>query len=209
MNTNVKPHDLLWITPSASLFPSGPVFPDWVAGAWDHSLPVIVRRDYSSDGKIPVGIRGQQRGERAAAWLEPDSVVRQLTPDALIRDPHYLARFDTCDLPPLRLLRTLIRYEWPWSWGIGGSSAYSLATGRLVMNAQSDLDVLIPMPVRPEPGLFDHLLTVCRQSDCRVDIQLETPLGGCALVEWLKGRQVMIKTNTGPVLVRDPWEVSA
>jgi len=40
---------------------------------------------------------------------------------------------------------------------------------------------------------------------CRLDIQLETPLGGCALAEWLRGGKVLVKTAAGPIRVDNPW----
>ena len=71
----------------------------------------------------------------------------------------------------------------------------------------SDLDLLLrtehPLPrseARP-------LLQLLERRACRVDLQLETPLGGVALREWAgDGARVLVKTADGPRLVGDPWQ---
>jgi phosphoribosyl-dephospho-CoA transferase len=41
----------------------------------------------------------------------------------------------------------------------------------------------------------------------RVDIQVETPFGAFALLEYVRETScVMLRTPDGPRLVRDPWE---
>jgi phosphoribosyl-dephospho-CoA transferase len=50
------------------------------------------------------------------------------------------------------------------------------------------------------------LLQLLERRACRVDLQLETPLGGVALGEWAGGAaRVLVKTAEGPRLVSDPW----
>jgi len=43
------------------------------------------------------------------------------------------------------------------------------------------------------------------QLPCRADTQIETPLGGFALTEWLREGRALLKTARGPRLVADPW----
>ncbi|MDU7867214.1 MAG: malonate decarboxylase holo-[acyl-carrier-protein] synthase, partial [Pantoea sp.] len=40
---------------------------------------------------------------------------------------------------------------------------------------------------------------------CRVDTQVETPLGAFALNEWLREGRVLLKTATGPRLTASAW----
>jgi len=80
-----------------------------------------------------------------------------------------------------------------------------LATGIAVCTDQSDLDLLIRCPQARPRGDFTALLATVATLPCRVDIQMETPLGGVALLEWLRGGKVLIKTDRGPLLGRDPW----
>ena len=50
------------------------------------------------------------------------------------------------------------------------------------------------------------LASLQAQALCRLDILLETPLGGVALVDWAASApRVLLKTAAGPQLVRDPW----
>ena len=52
----------------------------------------------------------------------------------------------------------------------------------------------------------ENLLQLLEGRACRVDLQLETPLGGVALGEWAGGAaRVLVKTAEGPRLVSDPW----
>ena len=51
------------------------------------------------------------------------------------------------------------------------------------------------------------MLQLLERRACRVDLQLETPLGGVALREWAgDGARVLVKTADGPRLVGDPWQ---
>lgn len=203
-----QPHDLLWIDSALNLQSEEPL-PDWVMSSWNASLPVVVRRDYAANGSIPVGVRGLLRSQRAAAWITPEHLVRTVSPSMLVEQPEYLMQFGHSELAPIHLLLQLQNHSWPWRWGVTGSCGFSLATGQLHIKPTSDLDLLFWMPERPTPAQFMPFLAWCETANCRVDIQLETPRGGCALLEWFKGGQVMLKTNTGPVLVSDPWaEVS-
>jgi phosphoribosyl-dephospho-CoA transferase len=199
-----QPHDLLWINSALHLQSDEPL-PDWVTSTWNASLPVVVRRDHAGTGLIPVGIRGSLRSQRAAAWIAPHHLVRAVTPYTLVEQLDYVTNFGWPDLAPIRLLQQLQNQTWSWRWGVTGSCGYSLATGQLQIKPTSDLDLLFLMPERPSPAELLPFLSWCDTANCRVDIQLETPRGGCALQEWLRGGQVLLKTNTGPVLVPDPW----
>jgi phosphoribosyl-dephospho-CoA transferase len=198
------PHDLLWIDDGRRLH-WRPSPPSWVAAQWSPLLPLVVRRDGSLPASIPVGIRGTQRSLRAAAWVNADAVTRTATPEALVGQ---LARSDLGAneaLPVMQALRQMAAADWPWPWGVTGSCGYMLATGLPACRAESDLDLLIRSPRPPQPRDFAPLMAFIAALPCRVDIQLETPLGGCALTEWLRGGKVMVKTADGPIRVTDPW----
>ena len=71
----------------------------------------------------------------------------------------------------------------------------------------SDLDLLLRAE-RPLPRSEARpLLQLLESRACRIDLQLETPLGGVALREWAgDGARVLVKTADGPRLVGDPWQ---
>lgn len=198
----LRPHDLLWLTDREALEGT---HEEWVTSQWRPALPVVVRRDVEHDGRIPVGVRGMRRDQRAAGWVNPASVKRVVSPEALSsRDLLLSSPF--VSMPPVQGAIQLASRPWAWRWGITGSVGYALATEVPVMHAASDLDLLIrcPQPIAKEAlaewqRLTENLL-------CRADTQIETPYGAFALAEWLREKRVLLKTNQGPRLVVNPWQ---
>ncbi len=204
-----QPHDLLWVDAPAALISDTPL-PSWASHRWNPGLPVVVRRDHSALGLIPVGIRGKQRHQRVSLWVHPDHVVKSLPPEALVPDMETLKRSPFAATRPVRALIGLMTLDLPYKWGPTGSCAYALATGECVMHEGSDLDLTIrcPKPVLPEQ--FTRLAEKCKSLPCTTDIQIETPFGAFALKEWLRenGRRILMKTDFGPILSADPWNES-
>ncbi|QUG74318.1 malonate decarboxylase holo-ACP synthase [Erwinia sp. E602] len=197
-----QPHDLLWVRAPGAL--SGEL-PDWVASQWRSALPLVVRRDSDpQQGRIPVGIRGLKREQRAAAWVDPAQVLRVLAPEAL-STPQQLLASPFVSQQPLQAAIQLAQQRWPWIWGITGSAGYALATEVPVMHHQSDLDLLIRCPQPVAEQALRAWQQFVSQLPCRVDTQVETPYGGFALAEWLRDGQVLLKTARGPLLTRQPW----
>ena len=73
MTTTLRPHDLIWLSARDAL--EG-ITESWVDAAWHTGLPVVVRRDVDNEGRIPVGVRGLRRDQRAAGWVKPENVLR-------------------------------------------------------------------------------------------------------------------------------------
>jgi len=201
MTATLRPHDLLWLTTRDAL--EG-VSEPWVDKIWHAGLPVVVRRDVASNGRIPVGVRGVRRDQRAAAWVNHQHVTRVVSPEELI-DPQALLRSPFISQPPVQLALQLAQLRFPWRWGVTGSAAYALATGIPVIHAASDLDLLIRAPQPLSHSELARWQTSLSSGLCRADTQVETPRGGFALAEWLRDGRVMLKTNHGPRLVSDPW----
>lgn len=80
MTTTLRPHDLIWLTARDAL--EG-ITESWVDAAWHTGLPVVVRRDVDNEGRIPVGVRGLRRDQRAAGWVKPENVLRVVSPEDL------------------------------------------------------------------------------------------------------------------------------
>ena len=195
-----RPHDLLWgLTPDA--LPAEP--PAWAVAIAQAGLPVVVRRAAPESDRIPVGLRGTTRAERLAAWLEPAALGRQLSPEDL------RISSDCRDLPVFSSLAAIepLLDELGLAWGPTGAAGYELASGWPALHAGSDLDLLIrcatPLPRDQARALLASLQA---RALCRLDVLLETPLGGVALADWAgSARQVLLKTAAGPQLVGDPW----
>ncbi len=142
MTTTLRPHDLIWLTSRDAL--EG-ITESWVESAWHAGLPVVVRRDVDNDGRIPVGVRGLRRDQRAAGWVKPGNVLRVVSPEDLCTTADLL-RSPFVTQPPVQVAFQLAQQSWPWTWGITGSTGYALATGIPVIHADSDLDLLIRAP---------------------------------------------------------------
>ena len=201
MTTTLRPHDLIWLTTRDAL---EDIHESWVDTAWHTGLPVVVRRDVDGNGRIPVGVRGLKRDQRAAGWVNPHQIARIVSPEQLSAEESLL-RSPFITLPPVQVAVQLSRPSWPWTWGITGSTGYALATGIAVIHADSDLDLLIRAP---QPLSRTVLLSWQSQLEgalCRADTQVETPLGGFALNEWLRDGKTLLKTDRGPRLTANPW----
>lgn len=88
MSTTLRPHDLIWLNARDAL---EDVTESWVDTVWHSGLPVVVRRDVDAQGRIPVGVRGMKREQRAAGWVKAEAVVRVCSPESLV-DPLSLLR---------------------------------------------------------------------------------------------------------------------
>ena len=201
MSTTLRPHDLIWLNARGAL--EG-VTESWVDTVWHSGLPVVVRRDVDAQGRIPVGVRGMKRDQRAAGWVKAGAVVRVCTPESLV-DPLSLLRSPFISQPPLQVALLLAQQAWPWTWGITGSTGYALATGIPVIHAASDLDLLIRAPQPLSREALEKWQQQLTGGLCRADTQVDTPRGGFALNEWLRDGKALLKTSQGPQLVRDPW----
>ncbi|WP_313448130.1 malonate decarboxylase holo-ACP synthase [Pseudescherichia sp.] len=198
--TTLRPHDLIWLKNREALDGVGE---PWVETVWHLGLPVVVRRDVDAE-RIPVGVRGLRRDQRAAGWTDATQVVRVVSPEQLV-DSNDLLRSPFISQPPVQVALQLAQQTWPWVWGITGSSGYALATGIPVIHASSDLDLLIRAPQPLSRELLLRWQAPLMHALCRVDTQVDTPLGGFALNEWLRDGRVLLKTSRGPHLVSDPW----
>ena len=208
-----RPHDLLFLR-RAEDFEACACNdrPDWLDAAWLARAPVVVRRGAAVPGRVAVGARGLQRNERCAGDAALSGVERRITPQDLARtvlqDPDRL-NADAAALPCIAALLALAPrlQDLGLGWGPAGGVGFWLASGLPVLRPTSDLDLLIRAPQPLAPGQLAALCALQAHAGCRVDIQLDTGLGGFALMEYARGGKVMLKTDAGPLLVVDPWQL--
>ena len=201
MSSTPRPHDLVWLNHASAM---EDIAEPWVAQQWRAALPVVVRRDVDGQARIPVGVRGMKREQRAAGWVQPRNIVRSVTPEMLVeREALICSPF--VSQPPVQAAIALTLQRWPWGWGVTGSTGYALATEIPVLHAASDLDLLIraPQPLDRE-ALLEWQARVA-QLPCRADTQIETPYGAFALNEWLRDGRALLKTSRGARLTATPW----
>ena len=174
--------------------------PEWFSSPADSFL-AVVRRDFSSEGKVPIGLRGSSRGERFGIFINSEFILERTRPEEL---PERLRAFPIRD-SRIDFLTRLAERSFPFQWGITGSIAYSLLTGEKHWKESSDIDLRIYLPKKVSRDFFDDWLQALSQSPVRIDTQIETPLGGFALKEWLKADSVLLRTDRGPFITNNAW----
>jgi phosphoribosyl-dephospho-CoA transferase len=195
-----QPHDLLRIDPVAvsELTRS---LPGWAAASLAAAPWVVVRRAMTCEELLPVGLRGHGRSERCAAWLPLAAVVECRTPEDLVA----ARAWRRSGIPALAALDAVAALLAGWSWGPTGSVGFELATGHSTAKPDSDLDIVLRAPSRMSPDEASHLLAALATLPARVDVAVEAPLGACSLAEIAAGSAIVVKTPTGPRLVRNAW----
>lgn len=200
-----RPHDLLWGLRPEHLPQEAPA---WARAALGGHVPVVVRRAPAEPGWVAVGVRGAAREQRYAAWMRLTDISRLVSPQAVARagrwrrhaQPHWPALRALSQLAPRLDAQGL-------AWGVTGSLGFELASGIAAAHPDSDLDLSLraPHPLsRAWAGALCHLLD---GAPGRIDLQLETPHGAVALREWAgEAPRVLLKTQSGPLLVSDPWQ---
>jgi phosphoribosyl-dephospho-CoA transferase len=202
----VRIHDLLEI--DANLFISGnESAPEWVGEALRKSPFVVVRRGRSTYQQIPIGVRGAERNKRWAALCHRTWVKGILTPPQLLtRTVPKLRAYDSTALAALHVLRDRwIDLDHPW--GPGGSIGFALATGRLAVKPESDLDVVI---YAEEKITREEAKSLCARAinlPVAVDIRIETRACGFSLTEYATSgsARILLRTPEGLELGNDPW----
>ena len=172
---------------------------------------VVVRRAQAAPGLIAVGVRGNARSERWAAFCE-ESLVRNI-----VRPEELLLRNRTSnDVRRTPALRALQEMSKRWAdltlpWGPGGSVAFELASGRKVTTEASDLDLVIrarqQIGVEEARFLLDRTLGL----EAKVDVRVETPVCGFSLEEYVSASsaKILLRYPDGVRLGEDPWQEEA
>jgi phosphoribosyl-dephospho-CoA transferase len=199
-------HALLRVAHPRALAGSGTV-PAWVEAALSRAPWVVVRRARDCDGLIPVGVRGQGRAERLAAWLHPDAVLECLTPPQLVRGGWRNSARRT-RVPALAALEAVeaLMCGYELNWGPCGSVGFELASGVATATEGSDLDLMVEARARLPRAVAVGLCAALAQLPVRADVLLEGPLGAVALEEYAAApAPLILRTADGPRLVHDAW----
>jgi phosphoribosyl-dephospho-CoA transferase len=194
-----RPHDLLFMR-DAGAFTCAGARPDW----FDAGAPLVVRREATPPGIVPVGARGLQRNERCPGHVALDATAAIVTPRMLAQRAHAADAGVPCIAALCALAPRLDALD--VDWGPTGGAGYWLACGLPVLRATSDLDLLVRLPHRPAAATLAAIARLQDGRPCRIDIQVDTGAGGFALAEYVRGGRVLLKTDAGPRLVADPWE---
>ena len=201
-------HDLIRIH-TGSVSPACVAKPDWVEQSLESAPWVVVRRAQTTGGRIPVGVRGNERNQRWAGFIQQEQVERVVAPEALRSKEVPRSRWY---LPAVRALMTLEESlsGFGLPWGPGGSVGFELASGRPTIGFASDLDLIVRSPEPLEKTVAVELLEVASRAPGRVDVRIETPVGGFTLEEYCRSStgSFLIRTSTGSLLLQDPRGMS-
>jgi len=201
-----RPHDLLWGLRPEQLPQEAPA---WARAALGGHVPVVVRRAPAEAGWVAVGIRGAAREQRHAAWMRLSEISRLVSPEAIARAGRW-RQHGQPQWPALRALSQLAARldALGLAWGVTGSLGFELASGIAAAHADSDLDLSLRAPDQLSRAEARALCVLLDEAPGRIDLQLETPHGAVALREWAgESPRVLLKTQNGPLLVRDPWHL--
>jgi phosphoribosyl-dephospho-CoA transferase len=208
MGANV--HDLLRVRDSDALVNRDPA-PEWVKEALSRAPWVVVRRAPLEGEFIPVGVRGQNRGERFASFVHLSSIVECVSPENFSSSRAWKKAVRLEELPAMRaLLRVDAIFQGSdLHWGPSGSVGFELASGVPVALQTSDLDLIVRMgDLLVPPSITRKLLAMVERVETtgvRVDVLLETRKGAMALLEYASGRKnLLLRTIHGPRLIPHP-----
>ena len=192
-------HDLLWGMTPGQLPADAPA---WVIESIGAGQPVVVRRTLSEANQIAVGVRGRLREQRYATSMAIEAIQRRVQPEALC---HVSIDRDLPAVHALDQLRPLLD-GCGWVWGVSGSAGFELASGFAALHERSDLDLILRTPQPLSRARAQEMVNILDTAACRVDMQLQTPLGAVALREWASpARRVLLKNAHQACLVIDPW----
>jgi phosphoribosyl-dephospho-CoA transferase len=198
-------HDLLRVRGPADLVNRDSA-PEWVSEELSRVPWIVVRRAPIEGEFVPVGVRGQSRGARFAAFVHSSSIVEFATPESLSSSQAWKKAFRHEELPAMRALShvhaTLRRSG--LSWGPVGSVGFELASGAPVASLKSDLDLIVRVSdFLIPPATTKTLLSIVQGNVVRVDLLLETMEGAISFLEYAgSGPNLLLRTVNGPGLIR-------
>jgi phosphoribosyl-dephospho-CoA transferase len=204
---SVRTHDLLEIDAN-QLIAAQAAGPKWVEESLRRSPFVVVCRGRATEQEIPVGVRAPERNQRWATFCPPKLVRSILTPPQLLTRNVPIVRAEA--IPALRAFN-LLKDRWMHlgrPWGPGGSVGFELATGNLVANEQSDLDIVIYADTRMTAGEAKSLCAQTMGLSAVADIRVETHVAGFSLTEYARAgfTGILLRTPDGHVVGNDPWD---
>ncbi|WP_025721469.1 malonate decarboxylase holo-ACP synthase [Paenibacillus polymyxa] len=204
----IHPHDLIEVSnlKYLSLYEDK----EWVTASLRRTPFVVVRRaEPSADGYIPVGVRGQERNQREAAFLDPKGVSQLVSPYAIVKRQMWNSLpTERQQQPVLQLMDLLAEMMADWRWGPAGSAGFEIVTQYPTVKETSDLDLVIDGSEVIDYAAAERLVHKLEHLGVRIDIQLVTRDGAYVLREILERRAstVVLRTSSGPKLVRNPWQ---
>ncbi|MDO4535806.1 MAG: malonate decarboxylase holo-ACP synthase [Clostridium perfringens] len=207
-NIELKPHDIIKVKDINKIIEN---IKDskWIEEALRKAPFVVVRRGEFINGDIPIGIRGATRDERYGTYLKKENILEAISPEKIAQKRLWL---DNNHIKMSKIFNALeivndVLKDSDLKWGPTGSTAFELVSNIETINENSDLDILIKTPNFLAVESAKEINEKLQKVPCKMDVQLEVPKGIIALVEYARGdNPILLRTNKGYSLVKDPWE---
>lgn len=205
MNHEPGTHTLLRIADADSLLETTAPSP-WVIESLRCAPWVVVRRAAASGSRIAVGVRGAQRVQRHASWIETCAILEKVTPQDLARSRSWRSCARRGAIPAIAALDSveaiMSGQGFSQAWGPTGSVGFELATGWTSASPASDLDLALWMDEPMTAPVARYLVSALENLGVRSDLLIEMPRGAAALSEIARAGPVMLRTVSGPRLVQ-------
>lgn len=197
MEVNV--HDLIKICHEQEIISDNTV-PSWVNDAIRKNPYVIVRRAFSPAPYIPIGIRGEKRNERFAAYVRESEQLQIIHPEFFIYEELWRDKKGTI-FKHLHTIREIMENEGV-VWGIIGSVAYELVTNTPCTTDSSDIDLIVRYTPQLSMERCKRIIEKCNDIPIKIDVQIEFDRKACSMKEYVQNNQeaILFKTDVGPVL---------
>jgi phosphoribosyl-dephospho-CoA transferase len=184
--------------------------PAWVPTSLRRAPFVVMRRPLPRTESFPIGVRGDARSQRAAAWVPVGAVQECITPQMLAAQHAWRQRRDFAIMPAVAALEEAAAIfdgeGMAGRWGPAGSVGFELASGVLTTTPSSDLDIVLRAAASMARADAARLQAELSALTVRIDVLLETPNGAVALAEYAKGAgAILLRSPQGPRWARDPW----
>jgi phosphoribosyl-dephospho-CoA transferase len=202
-----KTHDLLHLS-CLELEQADAIKPEWLDAVLKACPWVVVRRAVSHTKQVPVGVRGKERAQRWAGFVNPEQIAQVVSPNQLRESLVESSRRGLRPFHSLRFLGTKAALK-GLDWGPGGSAGFELASGRPTVTEASDLDIIIRAPEPFDRAFANSIGIQLEGVPTRMDVLIETPHCGFSLNEYAHSQldKVLVRTDTGRILAADPWDV--
>ncbi len=196
------PHTLVRIQGVEGLH-SSEELPTWVGESLRRAPWVVVRRSHVCGDHIPVGVRGESRAQRFAAFTPARDMLESVTPQAIAAERLWrraVRRDHLGAIAALPLVEEIMRAQGLAAhWGPTGSVGFELVCGQPTAHRASDLDLLVEVDAPPSALFARTLHAALRALPVRADVLFEMPHGGVALADCASAQKMwVLRTFDGP-----------
>ena len=207
MEQLVYPHDLLTIFLEKDELSA---FPKWAQlKLSEFQTVIVIRQKPLSKNGVIVGVRGNQRNQRFAFEINKKMIQKRVTPyEALEQFKFNQLPESRKNFPVFQALRSIQgKHLLSADFGITGSAGYEIVTGDMMVKETSDLDLVLKVDHQISFDELKSLWENVNQFSVHADVQLVRADRGFSLEEFMQqnGKQVLIKSSTGPFISNDPW----